>query len=63
MSQFRPIRLGEEIYQRKKIRFGVKREQRRKHGLAAAPGVEPVVDEGDAHWVEFMAEAIDDPLS
>ncbi len=43
-AQPRPMRIGEKVDQREELRFGIERQQRGQHVLAAAPGVEPVVD-------------------
>ena len=44
LPQFCPMRIGEKVDQREQLGFGIEREQRGEHVLAAAPGVEPVVD-------------------
>jgi hypothetical protein len=43
------MRSRKKVDQREQFSFRIERDQRGEHVLAAAPGVEPIVDEDDAH--------------
>ncbi len=48
-AEARAIGIGKEVHQRVQVRMRVDAEYFREHVLAAAPGVEPVMDDGDPH--------------